>query len=310
MGQEPAVQGQDDVMIVRFWQNAHLLLALASLFWAGHAVALRMSVGDISPLLLMELRWLGSCLILAVIFRRRLLAYWPAVIARWRFVLAMGGGGLAGFTVLLVFAAQHTTAMNLGILQGVIPALVMLFGLLFIATPVTRAQGVGFLLSLGGVLVLVSAGSLESLLALKFNGGDLLMVAACFCYAGYTVSLSKRLDMPPMMMLFFFALAAFAVCSLFTLVEYARGALVLPSPKGGMIVLYCAIFPSILSQTFFMRGVELAGVNRAGLYVNLVPVFAAFLAVMLLGEVMQPYHMLALIAVVSGIYLAERGKPS
>jgi drug/metabolite transporter (DMT)-like permease len=310
MGQEPAVQGQDDVMIVRFWQNAHLLLALASLFWAGHAVALRMSVGDISPLLLMELRWLGSCLILAVIFRRRLLAYWPAVIARWRFVVAMGGGGLAGFTVLLVFAAQYTTAMNLGILQGVIPAFVMLFGLLFIATPVTRAQGVGFLLSLGGVLVLVSAGSLNSLLALKFNGGDLLMVAACFCYAGYTVSLSKRLDMPPMMMLFFFALAAFAVCSLSTLVEYARGALVLPSPKGGMIVLYCAIFPSILSQTFFMRGVELAGANRAGLYVNLVPVFAAFLAVMLLGEIMQPYHMVALIAVVSGIYLAERGKPS
>jgi drug/metabolite transporter (DMT)-like permease len=310
MGQDQAVQGADHVMIARFWQNAHLLLALASLFWAGHAVALRMSVGDISPLLLMELRWLGSCLILAVMFRRRLLAYWPAVIARWRFVLAMGGGGLAGFTVLLVFAAQHTTAMNLGILQGVIPALVMLFGLLFMATPVTPAQGVGFLLSLGGVMVLVSAGSLKSLLALAFNGGDLLMVAACFCYAGYTVSLSKRLDMPPMMMLFFFALAALAVCSLFTLVEYARGALVLPSAKGGMIVLYCAIFPSILSQTFFMRGVELAGANRAGLYVNLVPVFAAFLAVMLLGEIMQPYHMLALVAVVSGIYLAERGKPS
>ena len=107
-----------------------------------------------------------------------------------------------------------------------------------------------------------------------------------------------------------FALAALAVCSLFTLVEYARGLLVLPSPKGGIIVLYCAIFPSILSQTFFMRGVELAGANRAGLYVNLVPVFAAFLAVMLLGEIMQPYHMLALIAVVLGIYLAERGKPS
>jgi drug/metabolite transporter (DMT)-like permease len=293
---------------LKFWDNAHLLLALAALFWAGHAVALRMSVGEISPMLLMELRWMGSFLILVFVFRRQLGRHLPQILARWRWVVAMGGAGLAGFTIFLVYAAQHTTAMNLGILQGVIPALVMLFGLLFLGTRVGLMQAFGFLVSLAGVLVLVSAGSLETLVALRFNTGDLLMLAACFCYAGYTVNLAKRLDMPVMVLLCFFSFSALLICGFFVAVEYARGLIVLPGWKGGLLILYCAIFPSILSQTFFMRGVELAGANRAGLYVNLVPVFAAFLAVIVLSEMMHIYHFVALAAVLAGIYLAERGK--
>jgi drug/metabolite transporter (DMT)-like permease len=74
------------------------------------------------------------------------------------------------------------------------------------------------------------------------------------------------------------------------------------------IILYCAIFPSILSQTFFMRGVELIGANRAGLYVNLVPVFAAFMAVGLLSERLHSYHVVALLMVLAGITLAEKNK--
>jgi drug/metabolite transporter (DMT)-like permease len=292
----------------KIWNNAHLLLLLAAVFWAGHAVALRMSVDEISPMLLMELRWLGSFLILAVFFRHRLSEYMPPVLARWRWMLVMGGGGLAGFTILLVYAAQYTTAMNLGILQGVIPALVMLFGLLFFGTKIVFLQCFGFLVSLAGVLVLVSAGSLNSFYALRFNIGDLLMVSACFCYAGYTVNLARRLAMPVMILLCFFSFFAFLTCSIFTGIESARGLLVLPGLKGTLLIVYCAIFPSILSQTFFMRGVELAGANRAGLYVNLVPVFAAFFAVLILGEKIYLYHFAALAAVLGGIYLAERGK--
>ncbi|MGB0690405.1 MAG: EamA family transporter, partial [Candidatus Puniceispirillum sp.] len=93
-----------------------------------------------------------------------------------------------------------------------------------------------------------------------------------------------------------------------TAIEYAHGSLVIPGLKGWLLVIYCAIFPSLLAQVLFMRGVELAGSNRAGLYVNLVPVFAALFAVMMLGEVMHLYHIISLVLVLGGIYMAERGK--
>ena len=166
----------------------------------------------------------------------------------------------------------------------------------------------GSCLSLTGVLILVSAGSLAALWALRFNNGDMLMVAACFCYSAYTIALAQRLAMPPVLLLCFFSFYAFLTCSLFTIAEYINGDLILPGFKGMLVLIYSAVFPSILSQTFYIRGVELAGANSASLYVNLVPVFAAFLAMLILSETMYLYHVAALVLVVGGILLAEYRK--
>ena len=292
----------------RFWNSAHAVLATATLMWAGHTVVLRMSVGEISPVLLMELRWLGSFLILLVLFHKSLPSYLPLVLKHWRWVFAMGGIGLAGFTIFLVYAAQYTTAVNLGIMQGITPAFVMILGWLFFSTSIGWSQFFGLCLSLLGVLVLVSAGSYASIIALEFNIGDLLMIAACLCYAGYTVAIARRFDIPTALLLCFFAFSAFVSCSFFTVIEYANGDLILPGLKGFLLLIYCAVCPSILSQTCFIRGVELTGPNRAGLYVNLVPVFAAFLGMLILSEAMHMYHLIALTMVLGGIFLADRGK--
>ena len=107
-----------------FWHNPHLVLTSAALSWAGHAVAARLAVGEVSPLLLMQLRWLFCFLILLAIFWKEMAAHWPAVKQRWRYVALMGGFGLAGFTSLFSLGAQHTTAVNLGITQGAIPAFI------------------------------------------------------------------------------------------------------------------------------------------------------------------------------------------
>lgn len=114
--------------------------------------------------------------------------------------------------------------------------------------------------------------------------------------------------MSPVLMLAFFSAAAVVTLTISTAIEYAYGSLVIPGIKGWLLVIYCAIFPSVLAQILFMRGVELVGSNRAGLYVNLVPVFAALFAVMILGEVMHLYHIISLVLVLGGIYMAERGK--
>lgn len=295
--------------MIRLWNSPHFTLMMATLMWAGHTVAARLSVGEMSPMVMMGLRWFACLAILVFIFRRQMVAEWPRVRARLGWVAAMGGLGMAGFTFFFILAAQYTTAVNLGITQSSVPMMVMAIGLLAFGTRVGGVQVAGLLVSLVGVLVLVTGGSIDVLLGLSFNAGDLLMLVACGCYAGYTVGLVRRIDMSPALMLSFFSVPAsilFAVCMG---VEFWRGMMILPGPKGVAIVAYCAIFPSMLAQIFFMRGVELAGANRAGIYLNLVPVFAALLAVLILSESLYSYHAISLVMVLGGIYLAEKYKP-
>lgn len=259
-------------------------------------------------MVMMGLRWMSCLAILVIIFRKQMVAEWPRVRARLGWVAVMGGLGMAGFTFFFILAAQHTTAINLGITQSSVPMIVMLMSLAAFGTRIGTVQLVGLFVSFIGVLVLVTAGSLEVLASLTFNHGDLLMLVACVCYAGYTVGLGRRIDMPPALMLAFFAIPATLVFTLFMGVEFWRGEMLLPGIKGLFIVAYCAIFPSMLAQIFFMRGVELAGANRSGFYLNLIPVFSAMMGVLFLDESLYLYHAASLAMVLGGIYLAEKHK--
>ena len=282
---------------------------MATLMWAGHTIAARLSVGEMSPMVMMGLRWFACLAILVIILRRQMVAEWPRVRPRLGWVAAMGGLGMAGFTFFFILAAQYTTAVNLGITQSSVPMMVMIMGLAAFGTRIIRIQVIGLLVSFVGVLVLVTGGSLAVLMSLSFNIGDILMLVACLCYSGYTVGLSRKIDMPPALLLSFFAVPASIVFAIGMGVEFWQGTMILPGMKGLAIVAYCAVFPSMLAQIFFMRGVELAGPNRAGIYLNLVPVFAALLAVFILSERLYSFHAISLVMVLGGIYLAEKHKP-
>ena len=294
--------------MTRLWNSPHFTLTMAMWMWAGHTIAARLSVGEMSPMVMMGFRWMACLAILVIILRKQMVVEWPRVRARLGWVAAMGGLGMAGFTFFFILAAQYTTAINLGITQSSVPMIVMLMSLAAFGTRIGMVQLVGLFLSFIGVIVLVTTGSLEVLASLTFNRGDLLMLVACVCYAGYTVGLSRRMDMPPALMLAFFAVPATLVFIFCMGVEYWRGDMVLPGIKGMFIVAYCAIFPSMLAQIFFMRGVELAGANRSGFYLNLIPVFSAMMGVIFLAESLYFYHAASLAMVLGGIYLAEKHK--
>jgi drug/metabolite transporter (DMT)-like permease len=194
-------------------------------------------------------------------------------------------------------------------IQGIMPALVLAGSFLAYRTPFTPLQVLGLVVALLGVGVTVSHGELELLRSLQIRTGDLWILFACLLYAAYTVALRKR---PQVSTLAFFAglsLAAFLSALPLVALEIASGAVRWPGQKGWAILILLAIFPSLVSQIFYMRGVELIGPGRAGLFVNLVPVFAALLAVLILGETFAPYHAIALGLVLAGIALAEFGRP-
>lgn len=289
------------------WVNsqAYVLLVFTMLTWGANAVAARLAVGEIPPMLLTCLRWSVCCAALALTSRAQIATHWRSLLPRWRSILLMGALGFTGFNALFYAAAHHTTAINIAIIQGTIPVLVLIGSLFLYHTRITGLQIIGAVLTMGGIAVVASQGELARLAALEFNIGDVWIVIACVLYAGFALGLRQRPAVPAIV--FFAALAAVAaVVSLpFVAVEIAMGQSYLPSAKGWLLVLFIGLLPSFISQLTFMQGVALIGPARAGMFMNLVPIFGPLLAVMVLGEPLSAYHAVALALVLGGIYIAE-----
>lgn len=290
------------------YDRPYLLLTLTTLFWGGNTTASRLAVGHISPMALTTFRWLAVLVVLAVIAPRQVRRDWPELRSRLPYVLGMGALGFTSFNALFYVAGHYTTAVNIGILQGALPGLVLVFAFVLHGTAPGLGQIFGMAVTLFGVAVIALHGDVSTLWTLTFNFGDLLMLCSCVVYALYTVLLPRR---PKVSALTFFAglsIGAFLSSLPLLAAEVAIGAFQWPTPYGWGVVGYVAIFPSVISQVFFVRGVELVGPGRAGVFINLIPVFAAILAVLVVGEAFHPYHALALTLVLGGIVWAEWSK--
>ena len=288
------------------YDRPYLLLTLTMLMWGGNAVASRLAVGEVSPMTFTFLRWTIPVAILGVALREQLLEHRLVLVERWPLILLMGTLGLTVFNALMYVAAHHTSAVNITILQGSMPVLVLIGALLFYGTRIHGRQIIGMAVTLLGVLLVAVRADFATLMSFSFNIGDVWMLVACCLYAGYTVALRTRPPVPGLV--FFAALAGVALLTSVPLMAYevASGTVTWPTLRGWLIVLYVGLFPSFVSQVLFMRGVELIGPGRAGLFVNLVPIFGALLAVLILGEPFAVYHALGLALVLGGIWLAER----
>ncbi len=289
------------------WDNAILLLVFTTLIWAGHSLVGRLAVGQIGPMTLVCARWAVALVPLLIVARPALRQDWPLLKARWRYIAAMGTLGYTVFNALFYLSAHYTSALNLSILQGAVPALVLIGMRLFFGIRFTAMQAVGAALTVVGVVTIAAHGDLHRLAALSFNGGDLMMVVAVILYAGFTAGLYGRPAVSSLSMLAGMAFAAFVTSVPLMIWEIARDGFAWPTPRGYLALLYAALGPALIAQIMYIRGVELIGPNRAGVFVNLVPVFGAIMAVALLGEPFALYHVIALTLVVGGIAIAQRG---
>ncbi len=292
-------------ILSRAYSSAPFLLFLATLGWGSNTIASRLAVGEVSPMLLIFFRWGFVVVILLSLYWRQMIDEWPIIRPRLKWLLIMGGCGLSLFNAFFYIAAHSTTAVNLGIIQSTMPGMILLGSFMFFGDRINRLQFSGLLLTLLGVGVIVTQGSLDQLMQLTFNHGDLLMIFACSFYAMYTVGLKSRPKISGMVMLAYFSVAAFLMTIPLMIFESFIYGTVMPGVKGFAIVFYIAMVPSFLSQIFFMRGVDLIGPGSAGLYANLVPIFSAIMAVLLLSEEFALFHLAAMLLVFGGIGLFE-----
>jgi drug/metabolite transporter (DMT)-like permease len=290
--------------------RAYVLLTLTALCWGANAVFGRLAVGEISPMALVSLRWLGALGLLVAFAHTQVRRDWPAIRERLPFVAAMGAIGFTVFNALFYLAAHWTTAINIGIIQGSIPVFVLIGALVAYRTRVAGLQVAGVLVAMLGVALVAAGGDLARLASLALNFGDVLMIAACALYAGYTLGLSRRPLVSPLSLFTGMAAAAFVTSLPLALAEAALGRFQWPTPAGWLILGLVTLFPSFLAQISFIQGVTLIGPSRAGVFVNLVPVFASILALLILQEPFRLFHAVALALVLGGIWLSEHGKAS
>jgi drug/metabolite transporter (DMT)-like permease len=288
----------------RFHPSPYLLLTLTALFWAGNWVVGRAMRNDASPISLSFWRW---ALAWALLFPFA----WPHVRREWRVIwrsrrilIVLGLLGTGTYNVLSYTGLQTTSVTNAVVLNSVVPILIAAVSWAFLGEKLALLQGVGILASLIGVLCILTRADPELLLGLKFNVGDLWVLASMVVWAFYTVALKWRpKNLHPLA--FLAALASVGLTAMLPLylagVGGHRGIVLNTATALGL--LYLGIFPALLAYIFWNRAVAEVGPTVAGLFMHLMPVFGTALAIAFLGESLHFYHFAALALILGGLYM-------
>jgi drug/metabolite transporter (DMT)-like permease len=289
-----------------FFNQPYLLLSLTSLFWAGNTILGRFIVGHVPPVTLAFIRWSGAFLILLPFALRHLVRDWPLIRKHAGVLALIAFTGFSVYNTMAYYGLQYTTAINGLLLQSVSPLFVAMWSFALFHDRLTVRQAGGICVSLTGVLVIICHGSLDVLLGIGFNRGDVCFVLALVVYGFYAAYLRKRPAIHPFS---FLAVgmglgAAFLIPAV--IIEIASGRTPVFDAESLLSFAFICIFPSLLGYLFLNRGIELVGANRAAPFIHLVPVFGSVLAVVLLGERFELYHAIGYALVFSGITIATR----
>lgn len=285
---------------------AFLLLPLAALCWAGNHVIARAVSGHVPPASMAVVRWIIVALVVLPFAWAHLRADRPRLNARpWLMVLfGITGGG--AFGTLQFVALHYTTALNMGVVGSVAPAFIVAASWLLFRERLSPLQLAGVLVSLSGVLAIVSQLDLARLAGLSFNGGDLIIIANMTLWAVYASCLRAR----PVVHAASFMLAIAVISALgnlpFAAAEFAFGYRLQPTWMTATATLYAAFITTILAYVAWNAAVDIVGAPRASAFLHTIPLFSGLLATTLLGESIEAYHVLGFALILGGVTLAAR----
>jgi drug/metabolite transporter (DMT)-like permease len=291
--------------VFRSLKSTYLLMLLPTLFWGGNAVAGRMAAGLVPPLSLAFWRWLFAFLILLPFGLPRVLAQKETVARHWKLLCLLAASSVTAYNSFLYVALTTTTAVNATLVSAAIPVAIVSLSWLWFREGVGPRQAAGILLSLAGVLMVIARGELQTLLSLSLHAGDLWALAAVASWSLFSVVLRRYPTGLDSLALLTVQVGAGTLFILpLYLVELALGGGFALSWTAAGLISYVAIFPSLVAYGLWNLGVVRLGPGTAGLYVNLIPVFTALLAIPLLGESFRWFHGAGMVMIFAGIWFA------
>lgn len=285
-------------------------LALTALLWSSNFVIGRAVHEEITPVTLNFLRWAIAFVVLLPFTLRDLHTHRATLFVHWKLLALLGLTGIAVFQTLCYVALATTTALNTILLLSLAPLAIVLMSWAALGERVTRSQAVGLTISLGGAAVLILRGDPETLFAMRLHAGDLWMLVAVVLWAVYSLLLRRRPpEVPPL------ALHAGSVLmgTLWMLPAFtwqvSTGGNALPTGAGAWAAVgFIAVFSSAIAHALWVRGVAAIGPNRASVFLHLIPLFGAMLAVAFLGETLASFHVAGAALVLGGVFFAARSQ--
>lgn len=286
----------------------YVLLIIATVLWGGNFVIGRAVASDLPPYTLAFLRWTVALLIFFPIAREALKQEWKLIRKNITVVLFMSITGVAAFNTLVYVGLHYTTAINASLMNTSTPIIIYILSFIFLRERLTKKQIIGAVISLTGVLAIISNGSFDNLKQLSFNAGDLIVFIAVICWSIYSLLVKQYSSELPGNSTFLVTIMIGTVM-LFPFFIYESihpDVAVIWSLKSIGAILYTGVFASIVAFLAWNNGVVRLGANKAGIFLNFIPVFATVFAVLFIGETLQLFQVLGGVFVICGVYLSTK----
>ena len=287
------------------------MLLVPPFFWAGNVVLGRIIQDLCPPVTLNFLRWLAAFLIVLPLAWRVLL---PSSVlwSHWRRYALIGFLGVGTYNSFQYLALQTSSPLNITLVASSTPVFMLGLGAVFFGQQVRRRQWLGALLSILGVLTVLTRGDVHNLLGVRWVLGDLFIVLATLEWAWYSWLLAQAKDPPALRSdwaAFLMAQLVFGLLwsGLFAGIEWSQPHVdIVWGWPLAVAILAIAIGPAVLAYRFWGLGVQRVGPGVAGFFANLTPLFAAIMSALVLGDAPRLYHAGAFALIVGGIVVSSR----
>tara|TARA_B100001741_G_scaffold312010_1_gene314337 strand:- start:1359 stop:2252 length:894 start_codon:yes stop_codon:yes gene_type:complete len=289
---------------------AYGFLILATLFWSGNFIIGKFAtLFEVPPLTLNFFRWVSVWLILIPFTYKEIYINLPNIKKNLLLISFMGVITISTFNSVVYFALNYTQVINAVLMLAAIPAVVMVLSSLMKIEKTNIYQLLGLFLSIIGVATIISNANIEKITSLNFNKGDLWMLVCVITWSLYSTLLKK----------YKFKFSQFSLIQLMVTVgliflipqffyEKSIGLSVNFNKAFFIILFYVVIFPAIAAYYCWQKAIEIIGPNRASMFIQLMPLFSAILAILIFNEKFQTYHFAGAGFIIFGIYLSNKKK--
>ena len=288
--------------------KAYIMLVCATLFWSGNFIVGKFAfLTNIPPLSLVFYRWLLVWLILLPFTFKEILKFKDTILKNLPLLFFLGFTSVGLFNSFTYLSLIHTQVINATLFNTAIPAVIILLCFLFKIEKTNKFQILGLIISVIGILSIITKLDIKILLSLSFNKGDIIMIGGVITWGVYSTLLKKKKFTLPLLTLVH-VICTFGLICVFPqfLYEFSQGQFIKFDINLGYTLIFLALFPSIGSYYCWAGAVSIIGANRAGIFLSLIPLFSTILAIAIFNEQFQFFHLIGAVLIILGLFLSNK----
>ena len=296
--------------IININTKAYLFLTLAALFWSGNfIVGKAASTFEIPPFSLNFYRWFFAFLILFPFTYKEVINKKDYVFENLGLFIILGITSITIFNSIVYYSLYYTQVISGILMISTIPVWILFFASFLKIEKTNLFQILGVILSLTGVLFIVTKADIQLIKELEFNKGDLSMVIGMLSWAIYSALLRKKTHpISQLALLEIIIICGFIFLVPIYFIEMSFGNKIVLGLPFILTLGYVVLFPGIFAFLFWIKGIDIIGANRSGVFLHLMTIFGALMAIIILGEKFMFYHFLGAIFIIAGITLSNKSK--